>query len=102
MSSEGVFVRDDGNRRTPARQPEGFVVVSWWQDRSGDGTKGAYEYEHRRSLNEALESFREYEDGEFERARPVGIFAARNGLPVGGCLEPAYLMRLMAEVRRSG
>ena len=102
MSSEDVFVRDDGSRGTPARQPEGFVVVSWWQDRSGDGTKGAYEYEHRSSLNEALESYREYEDGEFERARAVGIFAARNGLPVDGCLAPTVLMRLMAELRRSG
>lgn len=83
-------------------EAEGFVVVSWWQDRSGDGRRGSYEYDHRPSLNDALEAYREYQDGEYARARAVGIFAARHGLPIAGGLEPARLMRLMAELRQEG
>lgn len=81
---------------------DAFVVVSWWQPKSGDGASGAYEYEHRPTLNDALDSYREYEDGEYERARAVGIFAVRNGLPIGGRLDPAEVMSLMQETRRAG
>lgn len=83
-------------------QADAFVVVSWWQDKSGDGASGNYEYEHRPTLNDALDSYREYEDGEYERARAVGIFAVRNGLPVGGRLDPGEVMGLMQETRRAG
>jgi hypothetical protein len=82
-----------------AQQADAFVVVSWWQEKSGNSGRGDYEYEHRPSLNEALDTYREYEDGEYDRARAVGIFAVRNGLPVGGRLEPVELLRLMRETR---
>lgn len=98
MSSDDAFT----HRADLLCDADGFVVVSWWQDRSGDGGRGSYEYDHRRSLNDALEAYREYQDGEYERARAVGIFAARHGLPVAGALEPMPLLRLMAELRREG
>jgi hypothetical protein len=82
-------------------QADAFVVVSWWQEKSGDGRTGDYEYEHRPTLNDALDTYRDYEDGEFRRARAVGIFAVKNGLPIGGRLEPTQIMRLMHETRQS-
>jgi hypothetical protein len=90
----------EADRAALMRRADGFVVVSWWQDRSGGGTRGVYEYEHRPTLNDALDTYREYEDGEHARARAVGIFAALNGLPVISRLEPAELLRLMRETRR--
>jgi hypothetical protein len=81
------------------RAADAFVVVSWWQEKSGDGRRGDYEYEHRPTLNDALDTYREYEDGEYQRARPVGIFAVRNGLPIGGRIDPASIMRLMHDLR---
>jgi hypothetical protein len=61
-------------------QADAFVVVSWWQEKSGDGRTGDYEYEHRPTLNDALDTYRDYEDGEFRRARAVGILR-RQGRP---------------------
>ena len=80
---------------------DAFVVVSWWQEKSSDGRAGDYEYEHRPTLNDALDTYRDYEDGEFRRARAVGIFAVKNGLPIGGRLEASQIMRLMRETRRA-
>ncbi len=85
--------------RALLQQADGFVVVSWWQEKSGDGRTGDYEYEHRPTLNDALDTYREYEDGEFRRARPVGIFAVKDGLPIGGRLEAMQVVRLMRETR---
>ena len=68
-------------------QADAFVVVSWWQEKSSDGRTGDYEYEHRPTLNDALDTYRDYEDGEFRRARAIGIFAVKDGLPIGGRLE---------------
>ena len=107
MSSDDAFARRasrqsalESDRAAMFREADGFVVVSWWQDRGGDGHRGSYEYDHRPSLNDALDAYREYQDGEYERARAVGIFAARDGLPIAGRLEPTWLMRLMTELRR--
>jgi hypothetical protein len=83
------------------QQADAFVVVSWWQERSGDGRAGDYEYEHRPTLNDALDTYRDYEDGEFRRARAIGIFAVKDGLPIGGRLEATQIMRLMRETRRA-
>jgi hypothetical protein len=96
-----VLTALEADRAALARRADGFVVVSWWQDKSGDGRKGCFDYEHRPALNDALDSYREYEDGEYARARAVGIFAVKDGMPIGGRLEPAELMRLMQETRRS-
>lgn len=78
---------------------DAFVVVSWWQCKSGDGSKGDYVYDTQNTLNGALNLYREYEDGEYSRARAVGIFATHNGLPIGGRMEPARIMQLMHETR---
>ena len=76
-----------------------FVVVSWWQDRSGTADKGSFEYDVRKTLNEALDAYREYQDGEYPRAAAMGIFAAdRAGLPIRR-LDPTHLIRLMRETR---
>jgi hypothetical protein len=82
-------------------EADAFVVVSWWQEKSGDGTRGDYAYEPRPTLNDALDTYREYQDGEYARARAIGIFPARNGLPVGR-LEAGLMLRLMHETRRGG
>lgn len=89
------------DRASVIQQADGFVVVSWWQAKSGDGRRGDYEYEHRASLNDALDTYREYQDGDYRRARAVGIFAVSNGLPIGGRLDPAEVMGLMQETRRA-
>jgi hypothetical protein len=89
------------DRAALLQQADAFVVVSWWQHKSGDGTTGDYEYEHRPSLNDALDTYREYEDGEYQRARPIGIFAVRNGLPIVGRLEVGQMLRLMRETKRA-
>jgi hypothetical protein len=79
---------------------DSFVVVSLWRAKEGDGT--SYDYETHGTLNAALDAYRELEDGEYERARAVGIFAARNGMPIaGGQIEPAQLLRLLREMRRA-
>lgn len=80
-------------------QCDSYVVVSLWRSLNGD--EDEYEYEPKATLNGALDALREYEDGEYPRARAVGIFAARNGLPIGGYMDPSQLMRLMRETRRA-
>ena len=80
-------------------QADGFVVVSLWKPEGQPLAKGGYEYEHQSTLNEALDLFRDYEDGQWERARAVGVFASKDGLPSGGRLEPAQILRLLSETR---
>ena len=77
----------------------GFVVVSWWQAKSSDGRRGTFDYELHDTLNDALNAYREYQDGEYHRAAEMGIFTVDAiGLPVLR-LAPETLMKLMAEVR---
>jgi hypothetical protein len=59
-----------------------FVVVSFWQPKS-DSAKGSYEHETFTDQRDAVEAFREYEAGEYPRARAVCIFASRHGIPMG-------------------
>jgi hypothetical protein len=47
------------------------------------------------------DAHRDYEDGEFRRARAIGIFAVKDGLPIGSRLEAQQIMRLMRETRRA-
>jgi hypothetical protein len=89
------------DRAAVLQQADAFVVVSWWQEKSSNGRAGDYEYEHRPTLNDALDTYRDYEDGEFRRARAVGIFAVKDGLPIGSRLEATQIMRLMRETRRT-
>jgi hypothetical protein len=76
---------------------DSFVVVSLW--RSWGGKSESYDYEPHATLNGALDAYREMENGEYPRARAIGIFAAKNGLPIGGRMEPATILRLMRETR---
>ena len=64
---------------------DGFVVVSWWTDKGVPVPPypGHYSYEWYATSAEALDQYAEYERGEYERATPVGIFAALHGMPVG-------------------
>lgn len=80
-------------------QADGFVVVSWWQEKSSDPRRGHYHYDRHDTLNDALDEYRQYEDGEYSRARAIGIFPVKAGMPCGS-FDPAYLLRLMAETRR--
>lgn len=70
----------------------GYVVVSFWQAKSSSGA-GTYEYEHFTDSRDAFEIYDEYAREEYARARPVGVFEARNGLPTGRLLHPAIAMR---------
>lgn len=79
------------------RQSDGFVVVSLWRAREGDGT--SYDYEMHGTLNEALEAYKMLEDGEYPRARAIGIFPVKNGMPIGPKFDPPHVMRLMRETR---
>ena len=79
----------------------GFVVVSWWQDSSRSDLKGGFEYDHFVKLNDALDLYEEFQNGEWSRAREMGIFACDAcGMPLHR-LDPARLMQLMHE-QRSG
>ena len=79
----------------------GFVVVSWWQPYSGNGRKGQFDYEWRETLNDALDLYREYQDGEYARGAAMGVFSAdAGGMPLRR-LDPLHLMRLMRETRHS-
>jgi len=80
-------------------QADGFVVVSLWQPEGQPLAKGDYQYEHQPTLNDALGLLRDYEAGEWSRACAIGIFASKDGLPIGARLEPAQILRLMAETR---
>lgn len=67
-------------------QADGFVCVSWWRDKSNPVPpyKGTYQYDYFDTLNEAYEAHREYEAGEFANASARGVFAAKDGMPIGG------------------
>jgi len=90
------------DRQAILQQADAFVVVSLWQHKT-DPNRAGYEYEHKATLNEALDAYREYEDGEYDRARAVGIFAVKNGMPLknGANLDPVLMLRLMHETRRA-
>lgn len=84
----------DGLNHWPSRlagevqmtQANGFVVVSWWRnaDSAVPPYRGEFQYEHVDTLEQAERLHNEYEAGEFKRASARGIFAARDGMPVGG------------------
>ena len=65
-------------------QSDGFVVVSLWKPEGQQLASGSYEYEHRPSLNDALDLYRDYQDGQWDRARAVGIFFGP--MPLTACI----------------
>lgn len=66
----------------------GYIVISWWQEKSSDGATGSFEYEHFTALEDAVTTYREYESSEYERAREIAIVCARNGIPTGVRIHP--------------
>ncbi len=87
---------DTLDRPVTVETADSYVVVSRWQHPSG---QESYSYETCATLNGALHEYRMYEDGEYSRATAVGIFAARNGMPIGSRLDPMRLGQLLAETR---
>lgn len=75
-----------------------YVVVSHWHSKDGKVTDTEYErFDH---LNDAIDSFVEYENGEYARARPAGIFPGdANGMPIDKPLQPHALAQLVRETR---
>ena len=87
--------------RVQVTTASGFVVVSWWADNSRDDRKGSFQYDHYKTLNSALDAYEEFQNGEWSRAREMGVFSCDEaGLPLHR-LDPARLMQLMHE-QRSG
>ena len=96
-----TYIPSADDKQITVTKASGFVVVSWYQDRSGDGRKGTFEYQHYKTLNDALDGYDEYLRGEYTRASGMGIFACDAlGLPVRR-LDAEHLMRLIAETRQS-
>ena len=107
MSSDEALARrvnrlsaSEADRISLTQRADAFDVVSWWKEKGGEGRRSSFDYEHLPTLNDALDTYREYEDGEYERAHAVGIFAVKDGLPIAGRLEPTELLTLMKDVRR--
>ena len=73
---------------------DSYVVVSRWKHPGG---QESYSYEPSSTLNEALDEYAAYERGEYSRATAVGIFAAKNGMPIGSRIEPHRLAQLLRE-----
>lgn len=76
----------------------GYVVVSEWRSL----TSGAMDtsYDHCATLNDAADTYCEYERGEYPRARPVGIFPCdERGMPIDKPLDPHTLTKLVRETR---
>jgi hypothetical protein len=59
-----------------------FTVRSFWQPKSGSG-EGHYHDEIFTDQRDAENLFRDYERGEWAKARAVCIFASRHGVPIG-------------------
>lgn len=93
------YIPNADDQTVTVTKASGFVVVSWWQDKSGDGHKGTFEYSHHKTLNEALEAYDEYLRGEYARAAAMGIFSVDAcGRPQRN-LDANHLMQLIAEQR---
>ncbi len=75
---------------------DAFVVVSRWQNKAGHDIAGGYDYDLQLTLNDAIDAYQDYVNGEYSRARAIGIFAVRNGMPCGN-LDPQRIMELRAD-----
>lgn len=62
-----------------------FVVVSFWQSKSGSGD-GHYHHETFTDQRDAESLHDDYTRGEWAKARAVCIFASRFGVPIGRVL----------------
>lgn len=64
-----------------------FVCVSDWSPMPGrEHSTGGLMYEDYDDLAKAERAFRDYEAGEYPRARAVCLFASRLGIPIGRIL----------------
>jgi hypothetical protein len=68
-------------------QASEFIVVSDWSPMPGrEMTSGGLSYEDFDNYQDAERAFRDYEAGEYPRARAVCLFASRMGIPIGRIL----------------
>jgi len=63
-----------------------FVVVSDWSPAPGTPGTGGLSYEDFDNMEDAERAFRDYQKGEYPRARAVCLFASRHGIPIGRIL----------------
>lgn len=66
------------------QEADGFVVVSVWTPGKYNSTR--HTYDHFNTLDEAIAHHTAIREKRVEGYAPNGIFAAMNGLPVGGAL----------------
>jgi len=79
------------------RQADGFVVVSTWLPSRFAGTR--YSYEYFDTLAKAVAYHRRVVAGLVRDEAPKGIFATRDGLPVGGPLAVSVIEAVQADPR---
>jgi len=77
------------------RQADGFVVVSTWLPSRFAGTR--YSYEYFETLAKAVTYHRRVVAGLVRDEAPKGIFATRDGLPVGGPLAVSVIEAVQAD-----
>lgn len=83
----------DNEQHVNTMQADSFVVVAQDSD-----SKPVY-FPHD-TLNEALDDFADIERGEYKSLpAAIGIFPAKNGMPLGSHFSPHYIQRLMRETR---
>lgn len=83
MSIPTAVTAEPGSRiQNTVAQATEFVVVSFWRPKS-TSAEGSYEHETFTDERDARDVFRDYERGEYARARAVCIFASRHGVPIG-------------------
>jgi len=73
----------------------GFVVVSIWTPARYESTRHSYDWFKR--LEDAVAYHRALRDGKVADYAPNGIFAALDGLPVGGPLDMQTIESVMVD-----
>jgi hypothetical protein len=83
------------NERDLITEADGFVVVSIWTPARYESTRHTYDwFQH---LEDAVAYHRALRAGKVTDYTANGIFAARDGLPVGGKLDVAVIDTVMAD-----
>jgi hypothetical protein len=80
-----TYILDAVDRPVTVTRCTEFVVVSFWQPDSSS-SNGSYHYEPFTDRRDADAVLAEYMHGEYPKARAIGMFAARHGMPIGGRL----------------
>src|SRR5690349_6852926 len=80
-------------------QADGFVLVTTQQSGAVPPYRHVYDYKRFDHLNDALDEYALYEDGEFSGWSPVAIFPCRYGMPFAAPLSEIELARMLKETR---